>query len=201
MSRLYILVVIICFSLNVHTQSAEDFNKRGLRNYQHGDYDAAIADFSKAIDAATRLAKQNSVPAKGFAPGQELFEAAATSVRAVDPRASDVLVNRGNAFLAKGDLGRAIEDYNGALAIRPTFAVAYVCRGSAWLIKNNLPRAVSDYEKAIKLAPRFAKAYIGRGMARLDAGDTRAAFEDFDLAVRLEPKNANAVYQRGDARR
>ena len=64
MSRLYILVVIICFSLNVHTQSAEDLNRRGLRNYQHGDYDAAVADFSKAIDAATRLAPETSAIAR-----------------------------------------------------------------------------------------------------------------------------------------
>ena len=122
-------------------------------------------------------------------PGQELFEAAATSVRAVDPRRFRCVGEPRQRLPRERRPRPCYRRLQRGVAIRPTFAVAYVCRGSAWLIKNDLPWAIADYEKAIKLDPQYAKAYIGRGMARLDSGDTRAAFEDFDFAVRLEPEN------------
>jgi tetratricopeptide (TPR) repeat protein len=108
--------------------------------------------------------------------------------------------NRGIARHNKGDLERAIEDYNEAIRLNPRHAGAYYNRGVAWRNKGDLERAIEDYSEAIRLNPRHAGAYNNRGIAWKNKGDLERAIEDYDEAIRLNPRDAGAYYNRGAAR-
>jgi len=62
--------------------------------------------------------------------------------------------NRGVAYQFKGDLDRAIADYNKAIELRPNYARAYESRGSAYASKGVFTNAVADVTKASELAAR-----------------------------------------------
>ena len=75
----------------------------------------------------------------------------------IAPRAN-FLTNRGNAYQAKGDLARAIADYDRAIQLNPAFADAYNNRGAAYRGKGDLNRAIADYQAALRVDPRLEAA-------------------------------------------
>jgi tetratricopeptide (TPR) repeat protein len=81
------------------------------------------------------------------------------------PSRARAYTNRGAAYLAKGELDRAIADYNHAIELDPKFAIAYNGRGSAYKDRGDLDRAIADYNRAIELDPKYADAYNSRGIA------------------------------------
>ena len=72
---------------------------------------------------------------------------------------------RGVAWHFKGNVDKAIADYNEAIRLDPRISEAYTCRGNACLSKQANDKALRDCSKAIQLDPRDADAYIFRGVA------------------------------------
>jgi tetratricopeptide (TPR) repeat protein len=71
--------------------------------------------------------------------------------------------NRGVEYANKGDLDRAMADYDQAIALDAKLAAAYNNRGLAYHNKGNLDHAIADFSAAIALDPKDAKAYNNRG--------------------------------------
>ncbi len=97
----------------------------------------------------------------------------------LNPQFAVAYNNRGNAYDDKGDVDRAIADYNAALQIDANYAAAYYNRGIAWRRKGDLDRAIADYDQAIKLNPT-ATAYNNRGSAWDAKGEIDRAMADLD---------------------
>jgi tetratricopeptide (TPR) repeat protein len=104
--------------------------------------------------------------------------------------------NRGRDYLLKGDLDRAIKDYDEAIRLDPNFAIAYINRGIAYNSKGNPYRAIADYNEAIRLDPNMATAYNSRGLVYLRRGDLDRANADYNEAIRIDPKFASAYNNR-----
>jgi len=83
-------------------------------------------------------------------------DAAAKSLDAKTPLA------RGDDFNIKGELERAIADYDAALKVDPAFAEALNGRGMAWRAKGDRRKALSDFDAALKLKPDFEAARANR---------------------------------------
>ena len=126
---------------------------------------------------------------------------------------SNAYTDRGLTWGIKGDLDRAIADWNEAIRLDPKYADAYYFRGIAWRDKGDLDRAIADYNQAIRLDPKDANAYnnrgiawraadgyYNRGIAWRDKGDLDRAIADYNQAIRLDPKNADAYNNRCWAR-
>ena len=64
--------------------------------------------------------------------------------------------HRGSAFQTKGDVDRAITDYDMAIGLKPDYAAAYENRARAYVSKGAYTRAVADVTKASELAPKVA---------------------------------------------
>src|SRR5581483_12310368 len=95
--------------------------------------------------------------------------------------------NRGDAYVAKGDLDAAIKDYNDAIDLNPDFARPFNNRGVAYHKKGDYDRALKDFDQAIKLNPDYARAFANRAETHQMRRDYQAAARDYDSAVRLQP--------------
>jgi tetratricopeptide (TPR) repeat protein len=106
---------------------------------------------------------------------------------------------RGVAYRLKGDLDRAIQDYNQAIKLNGKFAMAYNNRGVAYDRKGEFEHAIQDYEQAIKLKPS-PEAYFNRGNAYLAKAQYDHAIDDFNQAIKLKADFAPAYDNRCWAR-
>jgi len=112
--------------------------------------------------------------------------------------AARALSNRGNAYLALGQIDRAIADYTNAIKLAPS-AVGYFNRGNAYLKKEDYANAESDYTACLKLDPNFVDAYLSRGVTFLNRGQYDRAIQDYNEALRLRPNYVVAIVKRGTA--
>jgi tetratricopeptide (TPR) repeat protein len=118
-----------------------------------------------------------------------------------EPRESlaAVFYTRGNAYLSKGQLDRAIQDFDEAIRLDPNNAVAFASRGHAYIRKGRYDRAIQDFDEAIRLDPNAAFAFAGRGNAYYSKQQDDRAIQDFDEAIRLDRNDAMAFTNRGSA--
>ena len=116
------------------------------------------------------------------------------------PAASDSsdndLVNRGIEKAQKGDLDRAIADFNRAAELNPKDDAPYYNRAQARRLKNDTAGAIADYTKAIELGSTNPAAYNNRGNARAETNDRDGAIADYTRAIELKPDYARAYYNR-----
>jgi tetratricopeptide (TPR) repeat protein len=106
--------------------------------------------------------------------------------------------NRANAFRERGDLDRAMSDYNEAIRLDPRNSFPHNGRGNVYYDRKDYDRALSDYSDAIRFDPRYARAYVGRGNVYKEKGDLDRALADYNEAIRLDPENAFAFNGRGN---
>jgi tetratricopeptide (TPR) repeat protein len=107
--------------------------------------------------------------------------------------------NRGNTWYSQGELERAIEDYDFAIAFDPRCAEAYCNRGLARYDMRDVSGAIADFTRAVELSPKLADAYYNRGVARLVQRSLESAIADFDRAIKLKPRFSLPYLCRGIA--
>src|ERR1051326_2731496 len=204
--RLYattILFILVCATtaLAQTSHSAEQYFKQGLSHYKNGDLDGAIRDFTRAIEMNSRRMKTphpNVGRRSLVADGGE--SSADESVEVVDLFNAQAYYNRGVAWSDKGEIDRAIADFNRAIRIDPLCTKAYLRRGRCRHSKDDLDGALADFNKAITLDSTSAFAYNNRGIVRQAKEDLAGAMSDFEVAISLDPQLAEAHLNRGTAR-
>jgi tetratricopeptide (TPR) repeat protein len=112
---------------------------------------------------------------------------------------AEAFSNRGRAYYGKGDLDRAMADYDRALDIDASSAVLFYRRCVLHLFWSDYGHAIDACTKSLALDPDFAVAFNGRGNAYAAKGDTDRAIADLDQALKLDPANAVAMNNRGRA--
>ena len=112
---------------------------------------------------------------------------------------ADAIGNRGLAYKNKGEIERAIKDYNEAIRRNPSNANNYNLRGSAYDEIKQYDRAIKDYDMALKLRPKFASAFNNRGVAYRNKGQFARAIQDYDEALKIDPNYKIAIDNRAYA--
>src|SRR5258708_24095473 len=102
------------------------------------------------------------------------------------------LINRGNAWRAKGNDDRAVADYGQAAGLDPNNALAYINRAVVYEIQKQYDRAIPDYDQVIRLAPTSSAGWSGRCWSRAIVGQLEQALADCNEALRLE-SSANTL--------
>ncbi len=95
------------------------------------------------------------------------------------------------------DLSGAIEDYNKAIELNQSFALAYINRGLIKARQNNFIDAIEDYSKYISLMPNTAKAYSMRGFAYARINKNKEAIEDYSTYLEYMPQDNDVINSRG----
>jgi tetratricopeptide (TPR) repeat protein len=116
------------------------------------------------------------------------------TLRAQDPTC---YVNWGVEWDSRGEYDKGIADYNQALAICPTNAVAYNNRGYDWYKMGNFAKAIADYNQALAICPTYGAAYSNRGVVWDDKGEHDKALADYNQALAVDPNVAAAYSNRG----
>ena len=91
---------------------------------------------------------------------------------------------------SRGDLDRAISDYDEAIRLNPKSGRAFVGRGNVFSNKGDFDRAIADYNEAVRLNSKSALAYFARGRSYLFAGSVEKALADFNQASANAPEDA-----------
>ena len=93
--------------------------------------------------------------------------------------------NRGVALMAKGELDRAITDFDRAIRLRPDYLAAFGARAEAYRRKSLFDRAIADLDVVIKAAPTDPAPIRERGTMKAKMGDAAGAEADFRRAEAL----------------
>jgi tetratricopeptide (TPR) repeat protein len=106
---------------------------------------------------------------------------------------------KGLAFLGVGNLDKALECYNRAIAADPGYPYAYINRAWLYNLKGEFEKALTDSTKAIAMKPVYylAAAYNSRAWAYCGLGRFAEALPDCDTAIRLDPTMSYAYNNRG----
>ncbi len=105
---------------------------------------------------------------------------------------------RGVAFERVGRFDKAIEDYERAIALNPSYYPAYNNMGALLGKMSLFARAIEYFNKAIDLSPDYTDAYYNRGITYVAIEQFGRALEDFNKAILLNPDDATAYVERGD---
>ena len=97
----------------------------------------------------------------------------------------------------KGEIDKAIADYDKAIALEPKDAKAYYSRGNTYHNEGEFDLAITDYNRAIELNLETADVYNNRGAIYNSKGEFDLAITDYNKAIKLNPEFVIAYYNRG----
>lgn len=209
-------VIIVCYSFLTYNRNAvwknkftlwddairkspnkaRPYNDRGNAYNDKGEFDLAIQDFNKSIEAFPYDAKVYSNRGIAYANKGEFDRAILDYNKAIElnPKLANPYNNRGNAYSHKGDFDRAIADFNKSIEINPHQAMVYNNRGLAYGMKGILDQAIADFSKAIELNPKAFDFYNNRGIVYDMKGDLDKALSEYKKALEINPNFANTYY-------
>jgi tetratricopeptide (TPR) repeat protein len=128
---------------------------RGVEHAKKNEADAALADYSRAIELDPKLPRVFNDRGSLYG-GKGEFDLAIKDfdrVIELDPSNAPAFNNRGLTYKNKGDYDRAIQDLDQAIRLAPNYLLAYWNRGDAYRKKADRDHAVADYQKALSLNP------------------------------------------------
>jgi tetratricopeptide (TPR) repeat protein len=138
------------------------YYNRGLARMAEGNYQEAIADYSKAIEIA------------------QVTDSAESSSAIY----SDIYTDRGIAKFMSTDVSAAIADFSQAIELDRLNARAFFNRGCAHHRQRFLVQAIADFTTSLQLDPHNPDAYMGRAIALHNQGSDREALQDLQIAAR-----------------
>ena len=106
-------------------------------------------------------------------------------------------LNRGSAYLEKGDFDRAIADYRSVLRLDARSVAAYSGRAQAYRGKGDFDSALAELDRAVRLDPKSPQLLIDRGDVYATKGDHDRAIAYYNGAIERAPNSASAYDKRG----
>jgi len=189
--------------INKYPQNADGWYVLGNSEDTKNNFDAAITDYTKAIELASDPARVYI--GRGYSENAENnLDAAITDYTKAIELASDparVYIGRGYSENAENNLDAALADYTKAIELNPNLADAYLDRGIVEGRENNLDAAITDFTRTIELAPNFFSAYLNRGIVEDTKQNFDAAITDYTKAMELNPTLPDIYYDRGNSER
>jgi tetratricopeptide (TPR) repeat protein len=177
-------------------RTAGTFLDRGITFASRGEYEAAIADFTEALNLDPDMQAAWMLRGRALYASVSYVYSMGENFSGVD---TTIILGAVVPQEKKAVYDRAIADFTQATRLDPNNAKAYIERGGAYSAKGDYDRAIADYNQALRLDPNNAVAYSNRGKAYSDKGDYDRAIEDHNQALRLNPNFAGAYNNRGNA--
>ncbi len=100
----------------------------------------------------------------------------------------------------QGDFGKALDNFNSAIALSPTNPEFYAHRGYAYSRLFLSQKAKQDFDKALQYNPENLWVLGNRGTLGLQTGNYEQAILDFQQLIIREPDNAWNYFMMGEAK-
>ena len=163
---------------------------------------ARVQDGNRSTDEMAHLWLQvlpKNNPSHQGDPRMVLQEAWARHEVEKAPGSFESRYNLGEMLEARGALDEAVEQFQVALVIRPTDAIANNALGGALLAKGDVNGAMTHFNAALASQPDYFDAHYNLGNVFAAQGDFRAAAEQFGEAAKINPDDGNAQANLGSA--
>lgn len=172
----------------VSTHGAEAALRRGYTVFEAGDYQAAIAQFTAAIEGFS-TPNANALANRALAYiALENYDNARADIAAADAITQTEVIT----FHAKGKLAEVEKDdlesvlaYTSAIQIWPENTHALYRRSAAYERMGQNARAVADIERVISLNPTEASAVFDLASLQVRLGNISAAHDSVKRAAEL----------------
>jgi len=195
-----IFMAIIITSVNC-SEPAQEFIGKGQNYFVQGQYDDAIAEYTKAIEQNPQCASAYAHRGIAYDSMGEISKAIDDFNKAIEigPKYAEVeLIRHLSAVYKKRGI---------ANIVRGDYAIAKIRSGFTSYgadANTEYEKAIEDFTKAIDLDPKDAGAYYYRGVCYYkmngnysNAGEYDKSISDFAKAIELDPRNALAYNKRG----
>lgn len=106
----------------------------------------------------------------------------------------------GRDWLQKGELEKALLEFDRAIAAAPKLTAAWYSRGVVKFLLSQPDAARADFDQALRLNPKFTDAYVSRGMLCAELGEAERALRDLTHALTLKPRDARIFHYRAAIR-
>lgn len=176
-----------------------DYIHRGKSLEEKGDREAAIGEYTRAIEEDPGNAAAYIYRGLVYKNLKRYQAAIKDYDRAIElnPDYDVAYNNRGIVYKTQRKYTKALADYNRALELNPNYAFAYNNRGNVYYNLKQYSRAIEDYNQALELDPNYAHAYNNRGNAYYKLKQYDRAIEDYSQALKQDPHYAYAYNNRG----
>lgn len=174
----------------------------GINLYRQGRFDAAIENYTKAIEFDPQYVEAYWRRAITHRARGDHAAAIADFTKAIeaDPEhAQQSYYERGVSQLDNRNYDAAIADFTKAIELDHYYAEAYYNRGLAHYQKKNYNAAMADYDRAVDFIPHLIEAFVARARLKLEQGNLTGSLADFDEAIRADPTNAISYENRIEA--
>jgi len=105
--------------------------------------------------------------------------------------------NLGLALAERGEPGRAFENFEESLRIKPQRPDTLMNLGVIHAKRGNLDEAVGYFLRVLEIQPDNLRAHLNLGMALLQGGETDKAISHFRESLRIAPGHPEAQYSLG----
>ncbi len=189
-------------ALQLKSNDAETYYKRGLARYHLGDYEGAIADYIQAIMINPHHIKayHKSGLARYQLGDYEGAIADYTQAIRINPNDAVAYKNRADVRYRIRDNQGAIEDYTQAIKISPNDKYIYDKSNGSDSEIADVQETVKVFLQEIEISSNDGIAYKQRGNFRLEIGDYEGAIADYTQAIKINSHDIEAYYNRGNAR-
>jgi tetratricopeptide (TPR) repeat protein len=181
------------YDSSIKELSAIEWFESGIRNYLKGDFNAALSDYSKAIELNPKYAR--GYIGRGFVN----FSLGKYSEAIIDlniaielnPNEASAYLGRGIVYNNLGKYNEAIIDFNKAITLYPKDRHVYLSRGMAYADIGKYSEAIIDFNKTIELDPKDALAYYVRACAHSITGNRNKSIQDLSTSINMNPDLRN----------
>ena len=179
-----------------HSDDPDYLIQRAMAYFYAGYYQKAQAEADKAIAAApTRwnLYEQRAEFEKWLNQPDKSIADLDQAIKLSKTRNAQLYTERGQAFLAKKDYDRALENLKEAADIGPNDTDTLDALASAYGGKKEYAQQVATLTRLLEIEPAQVDALINRAAAHLELGQRQEALDDYRRAYKLRPYDAEAA--------
>ncbi len=126
-------------------------------------------------------------------PVMDVLRSTTAAPDAAVPKEARSRFEKGNKLLDKGEVQKAVEQFEAAIAAYPDYASAHNNLGVTALFLGDLDRAEKAFQLAAKLDPQLTSAHINLGLVKIQRQHFTEAETPLRTANRLDPQNLKTL--------